>query len=251
VRLDVERERRHGRSLAHRCLAVAAAAWLALAAGLARAEEWQPVYRDDVLEVEARARAGSAVKELRARGTLPAPPHVVRAVVAAVDRYPDFMPYVKESLTLGVEGAVTTVYQRLAFGLIGISDRDYVIDITETVEADSQGRDVYVRRWRVGDSARVPEQPSAVRLSVNRGSWRLAAAEAPPDATRAVYCLFTDPGGSLPAFVVNQANTVAIRKVFAAVSTAARDPRYAAAARPPVAGGGPPRAAPGDGLCED
>jgi hypothetical protein len=219
-----------------------------LVVGVAPAAEWQSVSRDDTVEVEARARPGSAVKELRARGVIPAPPHVVRAVVAAVDRYPEFMPYVKESRTLATDGAATTVYQRLAFGLLGISDRDYVIDITETVDTDPQGRDVYTRRWRVGDSARVPERPSAVRLTINRGYWRLAA-DAVPGTTRAVYCLFTDPGGSLPAFIVNQANTVAIRKVFAAVTAATGDPRYAANPAPSPASGVVPSAP--DGLCDD
>jgi hypothetical protein len=222
-----------------------------LVAGAAPAAEWQSVSRDDAVEVEARARPGSAVKELRARGVIPAPPHVVRAVVAAVDRYPDFMPYVKESRTLGTEGAATTVYQRLAFGLLGISDRDYVIDITETVDTDPQGRDVYTRRWRVGDNGRVPEQPSTVRLSINRGYWRLAADDAAPGATRAVYCLFTDPGGSLPAFIVNQANTVAIRKVFAAVTAATGDPRYTANPPPSPASGVGASPVGADGLCND
>jgi hypothetical protein len=182
---------------------------------------------------------------------MPAPPHVVNAVLAAVERYPEFMPYVKEARILSMDGATISVYQRLAFGLVGLSDRDYVIDITQTVETDRQGRTIYGRRWLVGDSSRVPERPSTVRLSVNRGYWRLASDDSGPTATRATYCLFTDPGGALPAFIVNQANTVGIRKVFAAVIGATADPRYATLtpSSPPAAGTS--STVPPDGTCDD
>ncbi len=212
------------------------------------AADWESVSRDEALEVEAQSRPDSAIRQLRARGVIPATPATVRAVVAAVDRYPEFMPYVKESRILGVDGAVTTVYQRLAFGLIGLSDRDYVIDITESADTDRQGRAIYGRRWRLGDSSRIPERSSTVRLAVNRGYWRLAPDETSAASTRATYCLFTDPGGALPAWIVNQANTIGIRKVFAAVSVATSNPRYTSLAPPPGSGS---NASVPDGTCDD
>jgi len=227
------------------------AAAIVLASASARATSWEPVSRDDGLEVEARARPDSAIRQLRARGVIPALPRVVHAVLAAVERYPEFMPYVKEARVLGVDGPTTSVYQRLAFGLIGLSDRDYVIDITETVETDRQGRTIYGRRWHLGDSRRVPERPSTVRLSVNRGYWRLVSDDAQAGVTRATYCLFTDPGGALPAFIVNQANTVAIRKVFSAVIEATADPRYATLPSSlPLVGATSSVSSP-DGTCDD
>ena len=260
MRLGVEGERRHhrgvrhGRSLAYRRVTVLVVITMAalLSSSSAQATQWEPVSRDEVVEVEARPRPGSAIRQLRARGVMPAAPHVVNAVLAAVDRYPEFMPYVKEARILGVDGATTSVYQRLAFGLVGLSDRDYVIDITQSVETDRQGRPIYGRRWLVGDSARVPERPSTVRLSVNRGYWRLTPDESGPTATRATYCLFTDPGGALPTFIVNQANTVAIRKVFSAVIGATADPRYTMSSAPlPEASSGTSSAVPPDGTCDD
>jgi len=35
--------------------------------------------------------------------------------------------------------------------------------------------------------------------------------------TRATYALFTDPGGSIPSFIANKANTTALPDLFAAV----------------------------------
>ena len=197
----------------------------------ASAADWELVSRTDALEIESRSQPGSAVRTLRARGLIDAPPRVVRAVIADVDRYAEFMPYVKESRTLAVEGDVSIVYQRLSFGFLGVSDRDYVLRIVETA-VDESGAQAYTRWWNVGDSAQSPPQSSVVRVSINRGYWRLGPDERDPGRTRAVYCLFTDPGGQLPAWIVNQANTIAIPKLFAAVTAATAERRYADAAAP-------------------
>src|SRR6266536_4454242 len=82
-----------------------------LVARWATAADWELVSRNEALQIEAQARPGSSVTTLRARGLVGAPPRVVRAVIADVERYPEFMPYVKESRTLAVEGAATVVYQ--------------------------------------------------------------------------------------------------------------------------------------------
>jgi hypothetical protein len=81
-----------------------------------------------------------------------------------------------------------------------------------------------------------------VRLVVNRGSWELGPADPAGARTRAVYCLFTDPGGSLPAWLANQANRTGIPDVFAAVRKAASDPRYASATAPAPTDTAPPGA---------
>jgi hypothetical protein len=44
--------------------------------------------------------------------------------------------------------------------------------------------------------------------------------------TRATYCIYTDGGGKLPAFVANIANEVAIRKIFTAVRNQVKLAKY-------------------------
>ena len=63
-----------------------------------------------------------------------------------------------------------------------------------------------------------------VRVKVCDGSWLLE-----PQAggkTKATYMVYTDTGGSLPAFVANATAGLAIRKVFAAVRNQVKDPKY-------------------------
>ena len=196
---------------------------------LAGAAEWTTVHRTDDLTIQTREHPDSAVKELRAEGRIDATPGSVWAVLADFERYPDFMPYVKVTQVLAREpGGVTIAYQRLSFGglrLLGISDRDYAIRIVDDVTTTREGRPLLRRVWTISEALAPAPDPSATRLTVNRGSWQLSPAG--EDATLAVYCLFTDPGGSLPAWIVNRANQSAIPDVFQAVRTTAKDARYA------------------------
>jgi hypothetical protein len=210
---------------------------------VAGAAEWSTVHQTEDLTIQARASPDSPVKELRAEGRIDATPAAVWAVIADLERYPDFMPYVKTSRVLAREpGGVTIVYQRLSFGglrLLGVSDRDYVIRIVDDVATTSDGRPLLRRVWNITHVAAPAPDPSVIRLAVNRGSWQLSPAGNDATATIAVYCLFTDPGGALPAWVVNRANQSGIPEVFQAVRATAKESRYAGRSSPAPAADAP------------
>jgi hypothetical protein len=210
---------------------VIAAAAIVLAPGAtppARAQE------ASALVVETRAIAGRDVKEVTARGRITAPPHVVRAVIDDLPHYPTFMPYVKESRVLRRDAAgVALNYQRLSFGIPFVDDRHYVIRVAERRHRESDGRPSYAFVWQLVDGLPEGVRAGAVRVSVNSGYWALLPIAGSPDATDVRYCVFTDPAGALPKWIVGMANTEAIPKLFTAVASAAATPRYAAAAPPP------------------
>jgi len=214
---------------------VAGGALVVLLASHADGVGWERVFSAEDLTIDTRTRPGSAIKEVRAEGMVGAPPPVVRAVLADLERYPEFMPYVTVSSVLAREPAGVLVYQRLSFGalrLLGLRDRDYVLRIVERITMAPDGRPTYKRAWTAIDGAGPPVLSSVVRLATNRGFWDLRAAGEDGAQTTAIYCLFTDPGGALPAWVVNEANTSGVPKVFAAVRTAVMDRRYATQAAP-------------------
>jgi hypothetical protein len=196
--------------------------------GLARPARGQAPASAPPVTVETRAIPGRDVKEVTAHGIVDAPPHVVRAVIADVGRYPAFMPYVKDSRILGrdAQGAVLN-YQRLSFGLPLVGDRHYVIRVAERRYRERDGRLAYAFVWRLEDGLPPGVDLDAVRVSVNSGYWDLRPAQDSDGATGVRYCVFTDPAGALPKWLVGLANTEAIPKLFAAVASEARSPRYA------------------------
>ena len=186
------------------------------------------------VKVETRAIPDRDVKQVRARGIIPAPPHVVRAVIADLERYPAFMPYVKDSRILSRDPTGDVLnYQRLSFGIMLVQDRHYVIRIAERNSRSSDGRTGRAFVWRLE-----PGLPpgvaadAAVRVSVNNGYWDLQPVKDSEGATDVRYCVFTDPAGSLPKWVVGLANDQAVPQLFAAVASQAATPRYAALPRP-------------------
>ena len=213
---------------------------LALAADLlagGRAAWGQAAGPAPPVKVETRAIPGRDVKQVNAQGIIDAPPHVVRAVIADLERYPEFMPYVKESRVLGRDAPGEAVnYQRLSFGLPFVQDRHYVIRIAEREYRDAGRGRAWAFVWRLEDGLPPGASADAVRVSVNSGHWDLRPVKDSDRSTDVRYCVFTDPAGALPKWLVGLANTEGVPQLFAAVSGAAASPRYAGRPPPPEAG---------------
>jgi len=202
------------------------------------------------VQVETRAMPGRDVKQVNAQGIVDAPPHVVRAVIADLERYPAFMPYVKESRVLSRETSGDVLnYQRLSFGLPLVRDRHYVIRIAERAYRDDDGRRAWAFVWRLEDGAPAGASSDAITVSVNSGYWDLRPTPGSESGTDVRYCVFTDPAGSLPKWLVGLANTEGIPQLFAAVSAAAASARYASL--PPPLEQGPIAERPSLGDCAD
>ena len=95
-----------------------------------------------------------------------------------------------------------------------VARRDYTLRIVDESRWQ-QGKGFFKTRWTVSDRG-PPPRPDMVRITVNEGSWLLEPVDngTKPKAT---YLLFTDPGGSLPAWVSNTANSTTIPDVFEAL----------------------------------
>ena len=145
----------------------ALAAHLLGGAPAARAQSAAPA-----VAVETRAIPGRDVKQVTAQGRIDATPHVVHAVIADLERYPGFMPYVKESRVLSREGpGDARNYQRLSFGMPFVQDRHYVIRVVEREYRDAEGRRAWAFVWRLEDGLPSDARTDAVRVSVNSGYW--------------------------------------------------------------------------------
>lgn len=199
------------------------AAVLAVLPALAGDGGWEKAAEKDGIVIYNRKRPGSDIAEVRAVGVIDAPPWVVKNVIDDAGRYKEFMPYTKASEILKREPGAVVTYQRLDAPII--ANRDYTIRIVDESRKLLDGRVVYKNVWRPANHLGPKEQDGVVRVKVNEGYWLLEDAS-DGKKTRVTYYLYTDPGGSLPAFVVNAANNNAIPDLFKAVEKAAQDPRY-------------------------
>ena len=187
---------------------------------------WTEVTRTDKVVVYGRDHAGSSVRELRGIGTIDAPNWVVKNVIDDGDHYTEFMPNTLESKVLSRDPAhhVAVAYAKLSAPLI--SPRDYTLLIHDESHAEPDGTVVYKARWEPAPAGTGPAEKSGVtRVKVNEGYWLLESIDN-GQKTRATYQLYTDGGGNLPAFVLNQASKRRIGDVYEAVEQRAAKPQY-------------------------
>lgn len=163
-----------------------------------------------------RAREGSALRELLATGVIDAPPGDVWAVLLDFEGYTRTMPSTVKAKVLAAEGAVHWVYTRYDLPLVAPRDT-----IARMVSRADEAAGVWLLTWAaVSDlDALVPAADGVVRLRTNEGRWRLESRDG--RSTRVTYQLFTDPGGDLPPFILNQFNGMGVPLTFDSLQKAA------------------------------
>ncbi len=199
-------------------LSISALTMVVLASDPAAEVGWEVAKQMDGLTVYAREREGSAVREMRAVGVIDAPPERVWKALRNYERYAQDMPYTEEARVLAREDGdrITWLYSVINAPLV--DRRDYVIRLVdESKWKDGKG---YLRvTWKPANE-KAPSRPdNIVRVQINEGYWHLEPAEG--GKTKATYYVYTDPGGSLPRWVANRANSTAVPDVFEHVRKAA------------------------------
>jgi ribosome-associated toxin RatA of RatAB toxin-antitoxin module len=182
------------------------------------AADWEPVYQRDGIAVAWRAVASSPIREIRAAGIVDRPAARLLAVLGDVDNYPRFMPPTERTRTLKREGATGWFYVEINPALV--SRRDYCVRVTIERLADG----TLENRWEQTEELCPPSPKGVIRMRHTEGRWRLTPLDG--QRTFADYQAITDPGGALPAWIVNYATSRAMRQMFQALARTAADPRF-------------------------
>jgi hypothetical protein len=175
---------------------------------------WQLKAQEKGITVFSRPTSGSDILELKATGTINAPPPAVFKVLSNYAQYKNIMPYTEESRIIATEegGKVVHVYCIINAPLV--SRRDYTLRIVDESQW-KDGNGFLKTRWTLSNKGPALN-PGIVRVTVNEGSWLLEPIEN-GTKTKATYQFSTTPGGSLPAWVSDKANTSTIPDVFEAL----------------------------------
>lgn len=152
-----------------------------------------------------RRAAGGRIREGCGLGVIEAPLSAVRDVIDAAADFDQFMPRVLESDVEPVSPGVYLNRQVLDMPF-PVEDRRYTVRV-ETGAVETGAGSGWQARWTyVEGSGNVRE---------SKGSWTLIPLDA--ERTVVVYRLLTDPGGRLPAWIVDFAAPRALRRVLEAV----------------------------------
>lgn len=181
---------------------------------------WELVNEDDSISVWARQVEDSKIRELKATTLIPAPIQRVWDVVMQSAAYTEFMPYVEEIKNMGTsDDGGYYEYQRIDPPIV--DRRDFTYKVTWQKD-EAQG--IFIKKWEAANNRGPELRGDAVRVTTLRGSFTLEKLD--PSITRLTYWLYTDPGGSIPSWVANKANTTSLPDVMRAVRNRSVHPAW-------------------------
>ncbi len=186
---------------------LAALAAVVLLAGPARAD-WEKFADKDNVLVEWRKIDGSRVREIRASGVIAQPLDKLVTALRDLEHFAEFMPPTESVEVLG--GTVDHRQIHATIDPAFVSKRDYCLDVTWT-----QTPSLAESRWvQIAEPCPAPKK-GIVRHLRTEGIWRLHALDG--GRTNVEYQAITDPGGSIPAWIVDRATAKTMRGMYQAL----------------------------------
>lgn len=167
--------------------------------GVALAGDWEHIFEEDGIKVWKKEVEGSDFVAFRGRGPIEASMLDVSAVIRDVDRDPEWMADCVDGRTIQFLSATNAiVYNRTGSPAFFIDDRDIVLKTTTKLVPKEQRIEIHFEQTT---HPNMPAKDGVVRMPTLKGHWKLRRLG--PKKTEVEYQVMADPGGALPAWLVN------------------------------------------------
>lgn len=190
--------------------------------GHAEPGDWERIAAEGPLTIEARHAADSPVREIRITGHSTASPAIVMDTLWKHEEYLQFVDSLRALVVLAARDDEKLVYEQIHVPLL--SDRDLTVRVTRRHDA---ARGVYEMTSVSAPDEGPPPSNDFVRVRMSEAHWRVSPAA--DHGSDIVYRVRSDGGGSIPAWLVNTAQTRTAPQFVRAILQRAE----ATAARPP------------------
>jgi START domain-containing protein len=182
--------------------------------------EWELKADKDGIKVYTGNIADSKIKAIKVECNYNATPAQLVAIVMDVNTATDWVSHVKSAVLLKQVSASELYYYSEIAMPWPVANRDYVAHLI--VSQDPNSKIVTIDGPAV--SGWVPEKKGIVRIDRSIGKWIITPTG--PNQVNVVYTIHVDPGGSLPAWLVNMFGTEAPVQIFKALRTQLQKPEY-------------------------
>jgi hypothetical protein len=180
---------------------------------------WEEVKNSDGIRLLVRDVPGSNIREVKVETVMDVSAEAIWAVVNDQPHYVEFMPYVVEVKILPIDAGPNARYEYHYINPPLVDRRDYTLKATFEANA-AEGK--YRRSWSAANDKGPGVRDGVVRLSTCEGYWQIERLT--DKTTRVTYWLYTDPGGAIPAWIANKANTTSLPKMIQAVRNRSLNP---------------------------
>lgn len=158
---------------------------------------WKLTRNNDGIAVYQSAVNNSAYKSIKAEFTVEGNYDKLIAVITNVNHYNDWVYNNKTASILKIISPLEFYYYSETYLPWPMSNRDAVMH----TEITRDSLDRFLKINNVSDAGLVPEKPGKVRVPHINISWWVTMSS--PKAMHIVYTFEGDPGGSIPAWIVN------------------------------------------------
>jgi hypothetical protein len=176
----------------------------------AAADRWEPCKSSDGVVLEKKSVEGSSFYEYRARAHVQRAPHeTIEAIWKGVlnQQHPST---ITKRVIVRHDDAEIVLYDQIHTPVV--SDRDVTTRLRKKVDPSSGTFEI---EFASANELGPPPNGHYVRIPAVRGSWR--AEPDPAGGVNLVYRCYSEPGGSVPAFLVRGAQQDSLLKEFVRV----------------------------------
>jgi hypothetical protein len=160
-------------------------------------QKWTPSANEDGIQVFTRPGVNSKMKAVKVSSIFNATPTQVVAAILDVKTCNEWVYHSKINTLIRQLSPVDLIYYSRVEVPWPVEDRDYVVAIH--TEQNPQTKVITITSPCV--PGYVPEKKGIVRISHSVGQWTITPMG--KNQTRAEYMLEVDPGGNIPAWLIN------------------------------------------------
>jgi len=161
------------------------------------ADNWVLEKDKDNIKVWTREIETSSIKSFKAVTTIDASTIQLAAVLNDIEAYPQWMSNIVTTEVLEAINENECYYYFVVEAPWPVNNRDNVVHFKLTNNYETKGFKVDV----IGDADYIAEKQDVVRIPKSIGTWQFTPLE--EEKTEVIFVYAADPGGKLPAWVIN------------------------------------------------
>ncbi|MGZ3885761.1 MAG: START domain-containing protein, partial [Bacteroidia bacterium] len=172
---------------------------LLAAFGFSQKEAWKLKKEENGIAVYSRKTANSDFRELKSVGDVQASLHTIVALLYDFENYTEWVYRCGKSSTLKKINDTTVVHYQTVMAPWPVDNRDFIV----ILQMSQNKKTGVVTITSTCDADYIPAVKDHVRITKFAASWILTPSK--NNTVEVVYQLLVDPGGNVPAWLVNMA----------------------------------------------
>jgi len=170
--------------------------------------DWMFKKEKDGITISSRHSDISKFNDLKIEMDLPGTVSQLSSILLDVEKYPQWVYATKSSVAVKKISGTEVIYYAEVEAPWPASNRDYYADVKVTFNADSQSLNVV----SAGMKNYQPEKDRLVRVPMSKAVWNISTGS--NKTIHLQYILQVDPGGCIPAWILNMFATKAPMETF-------------------------------------